>query len=76
MSIYEQRLAKFGRRVLEILHQDKDWNAGTMDDIAAVAYDLNLADCEPDGCFEALQAPGGEKPLFLYDQGAEHPRTT
>ena len=81
MSTYEQKLAKFGRRVLEILHQNSAdvpslprSDGGTLDDIAAVAYDMGLADNDPDdGYFMAVDPPppplsAGEDPLGLYNQ--------
>ena len=45
-------LERFAREVLEILERDKDWGPGTLDDISAVAFNLNLAVDGPDGMFK------------------------
>lgn len=46
-------LEQFARAVLKILEAETDWNAGTVDDIAAEAFNRNLArNNEKTGLFE------------------------
>ncbi len=47
----KRRLEAFGRCVLETLHDEKEWSAATLDDIAALARQLGLADDDDEGYF-------------------------
>lgn len=44
-------LQMFAARVLEILENEKEWSADTMDEISYVAMDLGLADTDEKGAF-------------------------
>jgi hypothetical protein len=44
-------LQMFAAGVLEILENEKEWSADTMDEISYVAMDLGLADTDEKGAF-------------------------
>lgn len=47
---------EFANRVLSILESQEDWDEGTIDDVASVAFELGLADTNNStGLFKDLQ---------------------
>jgi hypothetical protein len=47
----ELKLQEFGEIVLQILEDQKEWDADTTDDIANMAYEFGLAETDENGKF-------------------------
>ena len=51
-SFYKDQCVKFSNIVLNILEDNEEWDADTVDEISKVAMDLHLAYCDSNGYFK------------------------
>lgn len=48
-------LATFARRALNLMEEDKEWSADTLDAIAQAAQNFGVAKDDAEGCFEVIR---------------------